>query len=94
LIDGAKCEVLNSANEIIHTCVRNNGLYTTRDLSWIGIDLSNATNQIGLKQARAKQIHSYVAGITKDALVIQAELLQQSKTNTVTMRIMNHLPDG
>ena len=51
LIDGDKCELLNSNNEIIHTCFRNNGLYTTRDLSWIGIDLSNATNDIGLKRA-------------------------------------------
>ena len=33
LIDGNKCEVLNSNNKTIHTCFRNNGLYTTRDLS-------------------------------------------------------------
>jgi hypothetical protein len=38
LIDGNKCEVLNSNNETIHTCIRNNSLYTTRDLFWIGID--------------------------------------------------------
>ena len=50
LIDGNKCEVLNSNNEIVHTCYRNNGLYTTRDLSWLGFDLSSATNVIGLKQ--------------------------------------------
>jgi hypothetical protein len=85
LIDGNKCEVLNSNNEIIHTCFRNNGLYTTRDLSWIGIDLSNATNDIGLKRAQAEQIHAYVAGIAKNALIIQSELLQQSQPNPVTL---------
>ena len=65
LIDGNKCEVLNSDNEIVHTCYRNNGLYTTRDLSWLGFDLSSATNLIGLKQNQAKQIHAYVAGVAK-----------------------------
>ena len=82
LIDGSKCEVLNSNNEIVHTCYRNNGLYTTRDLSWLGFDLSSATIMIGLKQYRAKQIHAYVAGVAKDALIIQSEIIQHSQKST------------
>jgi hypothetical protein len=70
LIDGNKCEVLNSNNELVHTCLRNNGLYTTKDLSWIGFDLSNATNDVGLKRARAQQIHAYVADVTKNSLIL------------------------
>ena len=56
---------------------------------WIGIDLSNATNDIGLKRARAKQIHAYVAGMAKNALIIQSEVLQQSQSNLVTMEDLN-----
>ena len=48
LIDGRKCEVLNSNNEIIHICHRNNELYTTRDLSWLGFDLSSASIMVEL----------------------------------------------
>ena len=66
-----------------------NGLCTTRDLSWIGIDLSNATNDTGLRRGRAKQIHAYVTGIARDALLIQSELIQQSQTNPVTMEDLN-----
>ena len=64
-------------------------MYNTRDLSWIGIDLSNATNDTGLKRARAKQIHAYVTGIARDALLIQCELIQQSQTNPITMEDLN-----
>ena len=81
--------MLNSNNETIHTCFRNNGLYTTRDLSWIGINLSNATNDIGLKRARAKQIYAYVAGMAKNALIIQSKLLQQSQSNLGNMEDLN-----
>ena len=42
------------------------------------LDLSNATNLIGLKQNRAKQIHAYVAGVAKHALIIQSELIKHS----------------
>ena len=84
LIDGRKCEVLNSDNEIIHTCHRHNGLYTTRDLSWLGFDLSSATNMVGLKQNRAKQIHAYIAGVAKEALIIQSELIQNAQKYTLT----------
>ena len=41
IINGTKLEVVNNNNqEVVHTCHGNNGLYTTRDLSWLGIDLS------------------------------------------------------
>ena len=88
LIDGRKCEVLNSENEIIHTCHRNNGLYTTRDLSWLGFDLSSATNMVGLNQNRAKQIHAYIAGVAKEALIIQSELIQNAQKYTLTHQIL------
>jgi hypothetical protein len=54
LIDGTKCKVLISNNEVVQTFYPKNGLYTMRDLSWLGINLSNATNDIGLKQELAK----------------------------------------
>ena len=89
LIDGNKCEVLNSNNEIVHTCYRNNGLYTTRDLSWIGFDLSSATNLIGLKQNRAKQIHAYVADVAKHALIIHSEIIQHAQNSHLTPQDLN-----
>ena len=82
------CEVLNSDNKIVHTCFRKNGLYTTRDLSWVGINLSNATNDTRLKRGRAKRIHAYVTGIARDALLIQSELIQQSQTSLIKSAYM------
>jgi len=41
------------------------------------------------KTAQAKQIHAYVAGIAKNALIIQSALLQQSQPNLVTMEDLN-----
>ena len=78
LIDGNKCKVLNAKNQIIHIFCRNNGLNTTLDLSWLGIDLSNTTNTLGLKHERSKQIHAYVAAVVKNALINQSELVQNS----------------
>ena len=91
LIDGNKCEVLNSNTEIVHTCYRNNGLYTTRDLSWLGFDLSSATNVIGLKQTRAQQTHAYVAGVAKNALIIQSEIIQHAQNSRLTLQIRGGL---
>ena len=61
IINGSKLEVIYNANqEVVHTCHRNNGLYTTRDLTWLGIDLSQASKSSTLKLARADQIYNYI----------------------------------
>ena len=74
LINGTKLEVINNVNqEVVHTCYRNNGLYTTRDLSWLGIDLSRSTYSTNLNPNRATQIYNFIAGVSKDSLIVQSE---------------------
>ena len=71
LINGTKLEVINNVNqEVVHTCYRNNGLYTTHDLSWLGIDLSKSHNSTSLNPIRASKISNYIAGVSKEALIV------------------------
>ena len=85
LINGTKLEVINNANkEVVHTCHRNNGLYTTRNLFWHGIDLSRASNSPNLNPKRATQIFNYIAGVSKDALIVQTELIQSDRNKALT----------
>ena len=86
IINGTKLEVVNNNNqEVVHTCHRNNGLYTTRDLSWLGIDLSQASNSQILKPTRAAQIYNYIAGDSKSALIVQTEIIQAEQNKTLSM---------
>ena len=86
IINGTKLEVVNNNNqEVVHTCHRNNCLYTTRDLSWLGIDLSQASNSHNQKPTRASQIYNYIAGVSKSALIVQTEIIQAEKNKALTM---------
>ena len=90
IIYGSKLEVVNNANqEVVHTCHRNNGLYTTRDLSWLGIDLSQASNSHNLRPTRAAQIYNYIAGVFKAALIVQTEMIQAEQNKFLTMDDLN-----
>jgi hypothetical protein len=85
LINCTKLEVINNVNqEVVHTCYRNNGLYTTRDLSWLGIDLSRSQNSTDLNLIRASKIYSYIAGVSKEALIVQTELIQSEQNKALT----------
>jgi hypothetical protein len=84
---GTKLEVINSANqEVVHTCYRNNGLYTTRDLSWLGIELFRASNSTNLNPKRETQFFNYIAGVSKDALIVQTELFQSDRHKALTKK--------
>jgi hypothetical protein len=86
LINGMKLEVINNANkEVVHTCHRNNGLYTTRDLSWLGIDLSRSSISTGLQPNQASQIFNYIAGVSKATLIVQTEIIQSDQKRALTM---------
>jgi hypothetical protein len=78
-------EAINNANnEVVHTCYRNNGLYTTRDLSWLGINLSQSSNSAVLQTNRASQIFNYIAGVSKSALIFQTEIIQSNQNRALT----------
>jgi hypothetical protein len=78
-------EVINNANnEVVHTCYGNNGLYTTRDLSWLGIDLARASTSAELQPNRASQIFNYIAGVSKSALIVQTEIIQSNQNRALT----------
>ena len=68
----------------MHTCYRNNGLYTTRELSWLEIDLSRVSNSPNLNPKRAAQIFNYIAGVSKDAFIVQTEIIQSDQTEALT----------
>ena len=86
IINGTKMEVVNNTNQdVVHTCHRSNGLYTTRYLSWLGIDLSQASNSQNLKPTRAAQIYNYIAGVSKAALIVQTEIIQADQKKSLPM---------
>jgi hypothetical protein len=67
-----------------NTCYRNNGMYTTCDLSWLGIDLSRASSFPNLNQKLAAQIFNYIAGVSKAALIVHTEINQSDQNEALT----------
>jgi hypothetical protein len=70
----------------VHSCYRNNGLYTTRDLSWLGFNLSRASISTNLNPNRATQIFNYIAGVSKNALIVEMELIQSDRIKALTKK--------
>jgi hypothetical protein len=79
-------EVINNFNkELVHTCHKNNSLYTTRNLSWLGINLFQSSNNPDLQPNQAAQIFNYIAGVSKAALIVQTKIIQSDHNNALTV---------
>ena len=56
------------------------GLYSTYDLEWLGINILDAAPDLTVTQERSKIIHAYLAGTANEVMMEhQMALVQESR---------------
>ena len=58
---------------ILHKCNMAEGLYSTYDLAWLGINILDAAPDLLLPPARGQMIHAYIAGTAIMEVMTQQE---------------------
>jgi hypothetical protein len=53
------------------------GLCSTYDLEWLGINILDAASQLMVTQERSKMIHAYLAGTANEVMEHQMEFVQE-----------------
>jgi hypothetical protein len=66
-------------NHILYECSMANGLYSTYDLEWLGINILNAAPDLMVTQERSNRIHAYIGGTANEAMEHQMALVQESR---------------
>jgi len=61
--DNERCACFEKgANKILHECNMSDGLYSTYDLEWLGINILDAAPDLTVTQERSKMIHAHFTG--------------------------------
>jgi hypothetical protein len=55
------------------------GLYSTYDLEWLGINILDAAPDLTVTQERGEMIHAYLAGTAHEVMEHQMALVQESR---------------
>jgi hypothetical protein len=71
--------VQHTTGQILCDYPLSDGLYSTMDLSWLGINLLDIDPPMGITQQRANDIYSYVAGTVEEAYHVQEEVMQDDQ---------------
>ena len=66
-------------NKILHECNMADGLYSTYDLEWLGINILDAAPDLTVTQERSQMIHAYLAGTANEIMENQTELVQEPR---------------
>jgi hypothetical protein len=68
-----------STGQILCDYPLSDGLYSTLDLAWLGINLLDIDVPVSMTPQRAHDISTYIAGVIEDAYHVQEELLQNEQ---------------
>ena len=71
-------KVTNKSNKILHECNMADGLYSTYDLEWLGINILDAALDLTVTQERSNIILAYIAGTANELMKHQMAMVQKS----------------
>ena len=74
-----RCVFEKGTNKILHECNMADGLYSTYDLEWLGINILDAAPDLTVTQERSQMIHAYLAGTANVVMEHQMALVQESR---------------
>ena len=55
------------------------GLYSTYDLEWLGINILDAAPDLIVTPDRSQMIHAYIAGTAMEAMDHQVDVIQEAR---------------
>jgi hypothetical protein len=80
VMDNERCTCFEKdTNKILHECNMADGLYSTYDLEWLGINILDEAPDLTVTQERSKLLHAYLAGTATEAMEHQMALVQDSR---------------
>ena len=77
--DTARCACYEKGtSKILHECNMADGLNSTYDLEWLGINILDAAPDLMVTKELSKMIHAYLAGTANEVMEHQMALVQES----------------
>jgi hypothetical protein len=79
--DEARCVCLEKGtNKILHECLMAEGLYSTYDLKWLGINILDAAPDLIVAPDMSQMIHACIAGTAiMEAMYHQVDVIQEAR---------------
>ena len=80
VVDNDRCVCLEKgSNTILHECNMADGLYSTYDLEWLGINILDASPDLLVSPDRSRMIHDYIAGTAMEVMAYQVDVVQEAR---------------
>ena len=78
--DTTRCACFEKGtNKILHECNMADGLHSTYDLEWLGINILDAAPDLTVTKERSNMNHAYIAGTANEVMEHQMALVQESR---------------
>ena len=78
--DNVRCICLEKGtNTVLHECNMADGLYSTYDLEWLGINILEAALDLLVTPDKSRIIHVYIAGTAMEVMAYQVDVVQEAR---------------
>ena len=78
--DNARCIYLEKGtNKVLHECNMADGLYSTYDLEWLGINILEAAPDLLVTPDKCRMIRDYIGGTAMEAIAYQVDVVQEAR---------------
>ena len=66
-------------NKVLHECNMVDGLYSTYNLEWLGINILDAAPDLLVTPDRSHMIHDYIEGTAMEVMAYQVDAVQEAR---------------
>ena len=78
--DNVRCICLEKGtNKVLHECNMADGLYSTYDLEWLGINILDAAPDLMVTPDKSRMIRDYIEGTAMEAMAYQVDVVQEAR---------------
>ena len=80
--DNVQCICLEKGTiKVLHECNMADGLYSTYDLEWLGINILDAAPDLMVTPDRSGMIRDYIEGTAMEAMAYQVDVVQEARSS-------------
>ena len=78
--DNVRCICLEEGtHKVLHECNMADGLYSTYDREWLGINILDAAPDLMVTSDRSRMIRDYIEGTAMEAMAYQVDVVQEAR---------------
>ena len=80
IMDDTKCQFIDKRSQkVLFSCTITSDLYSTMDLTWLGIYSATLAPQSIITRERGEAIANYIDGIYAEAMMVQQNLMENTQ---------------